>query len=195
MNEEIKTTVSESDASPIFDVDDADETSGKETEVTTEEDNKITLTQSELDKKIQSETDKIRTKYSKEIKELKDKIATLIPKELTPAEIEMESRLKTLEKKQQELDGKERFLNLQTSLSEHNLPKSMATQIKDDIDVTEFAKAIDDIVAERVKGKGYQPTTHTANEGVTQDMWNAMVYSQRAELYAKNPELYKKYIN
>jgi Fe2+ transport system protein B len=195
MNQEIaeKMTINESDASPEIDVDD---TSGKEAEVSTEkEEEKITLTQSELDKKIQSETDKIRTKYSKEIKELKDKIATLIPKELTPAEIEMEDRLNVLEKKQQELDGKEKFLNLQTALSEHNLPKSMAHLIKDDVDVTEFSKAIDEIVAERVKGKGYQPTTHTANEGITQEMWNAMVYSQRAELYAKNPELYKKYMN
>ena len=45
-----------------------------ETETTGSENENITLTADELAKRIQSETDKVRTKYSKEIKELKERL-------------------------------------------------------------------------------------------------------------------------
>lgn len=53
----------------------------------------IQMTQDDFDKAIQSAEDKIRTKYSKEVKQLQDKISTLSPVEKSKGEIEFENRL------------------------------------------------------------------------------------------------------
>ncbi len=77
---------------------------GSATEVTDENtgttEETITLTQTELNKRIQSETDKIRTKYSSDIKALEAKIKELTPVEKSDAEIDFEKRLAALEAKE-----------------------------------------------------------------------------------------------
>ena len=47
----------------------------------------ITYTQADLDKKVQSETDKVRTEYSKKVKDLEAKIKELTPVEKSEKEI------------------------------------------------------------------------------------------------------------
>ena len=51
---------------------------GSETTETEQQADTITLTQEDLNKRIQSAEDKLRTKYSKQIKELEKQIADLI---------------------------------------------------------------------------------------------------------------------
>ena len=86
-----------------------------ETETTGSVNENIILTADELAKRIQSETDKVRTKYSKEIKELKAKIAELTPVEKSQTEIDLEKRLKALEEREHKMAFNEsltaRFVN------------------------------------------------------------------------------------
>ena len=52
-----------------------------------------TFTQEDVDKKVQSECDKLRTSYSKQIKNLEDKIKELTPVELSDTEKELNRRI------------------------------------------------------------------------------------------------------
>jgi methanogenic corrinoid protein MtbC1 len=72
-----------------------------------------TYSEEEVAKRIQSEADKVRTKYVEKVKALEAKLAELSPT-LTPAEIEMRERLEALEAQQAEVARKEAFLDLQT---------------------------------------------------------------------------------
>ena len=49
----------------------------------------ITLTDEEIQKKIQGAEDKVRTEYSKKIKTLEEELKTLKPKEKSKSEIEI----------------------------------------------------------------------------------------------------------
>lgn len=157
-------------------------------------DTPITYTEEDVSKKVQSETDKVRTEYTKKLKKLEDRLAELEPKDLSPAELEMKRRLDELETKQAEVEAKEELLNLQSRLSEMNLPKSLVTYLNGNCDVGEFAKMIDGIVIERNKGLGYQPTPHVNADGMTQEKWKKLNYSQKVELYNSNPDLYNKFM-
>lgn len=149
----------------------------------------ITMTQEDYDKKIQSEGDKIRTHYSKEIKKLEDKIKELSPIEKSDAENELDNRLAQLEIKQKEIENKERFLILQTSLQAKNLDKIFADYIKSDIDIDAFETVITNTVNDRVKSIGYIPTSHQTNTSVTADKWKKMSYSEKEKVMNTNPEL------
>ena len=151
----------------------------------------VTFTEEDVVKKVQSETDKVRTEYTKKLKKLEDRIAELEPKDLSPAELEMKRRLDELEDKQKQVEAKEELLNLQAQLTELNLPKSLVTFLNGNTNVGEFAKVIDQIVIDRNKGLGYKPTPHTSGDGMTQEKWSKLPYSQKVELYNSNPELYE----
>jgi hypothetical protein len=70
----------------------------------------------------------------------------------------------------------------------------MATYLTGDIDIAEFAKLIDNIVVERNKGQGYQPSQHAPADGMTPEKWRKLSYSQRAELYDRDPTTYSAFI-
>lgn len=154
----------------------------------------LNITQEDFDKKVQSESDKIRTHYSKEIKKLEDKIKELSPVEKSEAEKALDDRLAQLEAKQKEVEDKEHFLTLQTSLQAKNLDKALADYVKADIDVNAFETAITAIVNDRVKGAGYIPTSHQSNAGMTSDKWKNLSYSERVKFQEQNPEQAKAFL-
>src|SRR5690554_4098980 len=78
-----------------------------------------------LEKYIQSEQDKLRTKYTQQIKELEK----YKPKNKTEEEKQLEERLKELENKQKEIEKKERQYKIQDTLIENELPKELAKYI------------------------------------------------------------------
>lgn len=172
-----------------------------DTETTTEDietkadgadnDTTVTYTEEEVSKKIQSETDKIRTKYSKEIKELKAKIEELSPTK-TEAELEIERRLAELEKSQAEVNAQKQFLEMQNTLKSKGIDEKIATYLKDDVDLEEFAITFNSIISEMAKGKGFVPTDHPTGDNITVEEFKKMSYDKRAELYTKNPTLYQK---
>lgn len=134
---------------------------------------------------IQSETDKVRTKYNKEIKELKEKL----PVEKTEAEIALEERLKAIEEKEQALAKQEHLNNLSKQLSDKGLNGEIAKylNIAEDGELDEIFKLI---VGD--KSNTYKPSNHvdTANGGITKEQFAKMSYSERTNLYNTDRELY-----
>lgn len=151
----------------------------------------VTYTEEEVSKKIQSETDKIRTKYSKEIKELKEKIEELSPTK-TEAELEIERRLAELEKSQAEVNSQKQFLEMQNTLKAKGIDENIAAFLKDDVNLEEFSAMFNNILSEKVKSKGYVPANHPTGDNITAEQFKSMSYDERADLYTKNPTLYQK---
>lgn len=175
-----------------------------DTETTTEEvvtetetdgaDEPVTFTEEEVAKKIQSAEDRLRRKYSDEIKELKAKISELEPVELSDEQKEIERLKAELEKSQAEANAQKQFIDLQNSLKAKGIDEKIATYLKDGVDLEEFATTFDSILSEKAKVKGFVPTDHPTGDNITVEQFKAMSYSQRTELYTKNPTLYEKLV-
>lgn len=164
-----------------------------ETKVDGADDNKepVTYTEDEVSKKIQSAEDRLRSRYSKEIKELKAKIEELSPTK-TEAELEIERRLADLEKSQAEVNAQKQFLELQNTLKVKGIDEKIATYLKNGVDVEEFATTFNSILSDKAKAKGFVPTEHPTGDNITVEQFKAMSYDKRVELYTKNPTLYEK---
>lgn len=130
-----------------------------------------------VDKIVQSEGDKIRTKYSKEMNDLKAKL----PKEKSDSEIDLENRLKELERKESEYQIKDK-------LTELGLPQQLAGFLKG-VDGLEQLK---DVFNENSLKNSFKPNGHKSNDTtITKEQFKKMDYSQREQLFDSNPELYK----
>ena len=152
-----------------------------ETEETTET---ITLTQEELDKRLQSAEDKLRTKYSKQIKDLEKKIADAKPVEKSAQEQDYERRLAALE-------AREKAQTLNEALDAKGIDRSMARFLNDDVNVDDLATAIDTLVTNRNRTNSYVPTGHKTGETLTKEDFKKMSMDEKERLYNENPELYK----
>ena len=139
------------------------------------------MTKDEYSKAIQSAEDKLRTSYSKQIKELQAKL----PHEKSDEEKDYEDRLSKLE-------AKEKRLNLIDSLTSKNIDKSFADYLKDDVDVEKFGTAIDNLVNAKLSESGFKPSGHSNNTKISKDKWKKMNYHEKQDFYEKNPELAKK---
>lgn len=152
----------------------------------------VTMSQEDYDKAIQSATDKVRGKYSKEIKELKDKIKELTPVEKTQAEIDLENRIAALEESERAVATQKKRLEMQELLSSKGLDKSLIDFVKEDTDIEALAGVIDGIVKGKVKNNAFVPSNHSSDETVSQEEFRKMSYSQKVELQKKSPELFKR---
>lgn len=148
----------------------------------------VAMTQTELDKKIQSETDKVRTKYSEQIKELEAKVKELTPVQKSEAELDYEKRLAALE-------AREKAATLNDSLKANGISKEMAKYLKDDVDVSALAETLKSIVGTEVDKhlteEGFVPTGHKSGNPLTKENFKKMNMSEKERLYAENPDLYK----
>lgn len=158
-------------------------------------DNKsVTFTEDEVNKKIQSAEDKLRTKYVKEIKDLQEQVKKLSPVEKTQAEIDIENRLAALEASEKAVADRERKIAVQEKLSGSGLDKALADYLKDDVDVDALSSIVENIVKSRMKNNGYVPNEHGSDEKVTPEDFKKMTYSQKVEYSQKHPESYKRLI-
>lgn len=156
-------------------------------------DNKsVTYTEDEVSKKIQSAEDKLRTSYSKQIKDLQDQIKKLSPVEKSESEIAIENRLAELEKAQAEVNAQKAFLSLQDTLQSKGIDKALATFLKADVDVDAFVTAFNSAMKEVTKTTGYVPDSHNAGDKITAEQWSKMKYSEKVDIMNKSPELYKR---
>lgn len=156
-------------------------------------DNKsVTYTEDEVAKKIQSAEDKLRRKYSDEIKDLQDQIKKLSPVEKSESEIAIENRLAELEKAQAEVNAQKAFLSLQDTLQGKGIDKALATYLKADVDVDAFVTAFNNAMKEVTKDKGYVPDSHNAGDKITAEEWGKMKYSEKEKISRENPELFKR---
>ncbi len=151
-----------------------------------------TFTQEDVDKKVQSECDKLRTKYVKEIKDLQEQIKKLSPVEKSESEIAIENRLAELEKAQEEVNAQKAFLSLQDTLKGKGIDKALATFLKVDVDVDAFVTAFNNAMKEVTKDKGYVPDSHNAGDKITAEEWGKMKYSEKEKISRENPELFKR---
>lgn len=147
---------------------------------TNQEPEQLTMSREDFEKAIQSETDKVRTKYVQQVKELEDKLAELTPQELTPEQ----ARIAELEAA---LSAKE----TQAALTNKGVNADLIPFLKDGIDADELVNVLGQLVNSRMAANGYVPQGHAANEGVTAEQFKTLNYQKRAELYAKNPTAYK----
>lgn len=147
---------------------------------TNQEPEQLTLTRDEFEKAIQSETDKVRTKYVQQVKELEGKLLELTPTELTPEQ----ARIAELEA---ELSAKE----TQAALTSKGVSADLIPFLKDGVDADELVNVLERLVNSHMAANGYVPQGHAANEGLNAEQFKALNYQDRASLYERNPNAYK----
>lgn len=140
-----------------------------------------------VNKAIQSEADKVRTEYSKKIKDLEGKL----PKELSADEKALQERIKAFEEKEKALQEKELRINLQAKLKDKGLSEQLADYLKvqgvEDLEtyITDIAKVIN------VQLDSYKPKGHEGRSSkITKEQFNKMSYVERMNLYNTNKNLY-----
>lgn len=151
----------------------------------TEQEETISMSKADYDKSIQSAEDKLRTKYSKQIKEMEEKITALTPKEKSENELALEKRLA-------EVTAKEKRLSMIDTLVSKNIDKGLVDYLRDDVDIDSFEKLISSMVNNRLVATGYKPQNHQNNESISKDAWKKMSYSEKQEIFRTNPELAKQ---
>ena len=142
-----------------------------------------------VQKYAQSEADKVRTNYSKQLKDVNDELNKYKPKEKTEEEKSIEARIKALEDREAEISKKERQVQVKGKLEELGLPTGLADYLnfKNDEDIEKVGGEL----AKYFLENGNKPTNHSKSKPVTKEQFNKMSYAQRAQLYQDNPELYK----
>ncbi|HSH50517.1 MAG TPA: hypothetical protein VK982_02230 [Bacteroidales bacterium] len=141
------------------------------------------FTQEQLNTKVQSETDKVRTEYSKKIKDLESKL----PKEKTKKELELEERLA-------DLDAKEKEYKIKDMLNKEKLPTELSKYINiADDDIDNAGQEITNILNNYMLDNNHKPKKHNkSGDAITKEQFSKMNYAERIKLEQSNPELYKK---
>lgn len=161
-------------------------------ETTREDVDTVTMSKTDYDRAIQSAEDKIRGHYSKEIKDLKDKIKELTPVEKSQAEIDLENRIAALEESERIVASQKKRLEFQENLTNKGLDKSLVDFLKEDTDIDALVSVVDGIVKSRMKSTGYVPSEHSSDDKITPEEFNKMSYSQKLNVMQSQPELYKR---
>ena len=169
------------------------------TEVNTTKDSyKGFMSKEDSTKFTQSETDKVRTEYSKQIKGFEDKIKILEPVTKTDAEKAMDARVLAIEDREKLATSKEKLLSTTDMLKAQGLPAELAKLLQS-VKAEEVETEITSLKAvfEALKlDNSYKPSTHKAsNESMTKDQFKVLSYTERASLYTSNPTLYTKLSN
>lgn len=169
-------------------------TEKQEQEVATKEETK-TFTEEDLNKKIQSETDRVRTEYSKKIKQMEEELKELRPKEKSQEQLDMEQRIKALEQKEKEVQAKERLLNINNKLVEKGLPQGLTKflNVEGLEDVETSLNELKEIFNNNALNNSFKPQKHNSSkEAISKEQFNKMSYMERQKLYETNQELYNK---
>lgn len=156
--------------------------------------NEMNLTEEQLanvQKYVQSETDKVRTKYSAELKTANEELAKYKPVEKSETEKALEARLKALEDKEAELNAKERSQLIASKFKEKGLPEELASLVSIGENIDEDIEKVGTALGNYFLNTSYKPESHANNKGITREQFKRMSYMERAKLYQENPELYK----
>ena len=144
-----------------------------------------------VQKYVQSHEDRIRTDYSKRLKDANDELAQYKPKEKSDAEKALEERITALDNREKELANKEKAMTIANKLKEKELPEGLAQYLSvgDDVD-----NAIDEVGAlfgNYFLSGSNKPSNHTTNKGITKKDFQKMGYMERTKLFQENPTLYE----
>lgn len=156
--------------------------------------NELNLSEEQLasvQKYVQSETDKVRTKYSQELKTANDELAKYKPVEKSETEKALEQRLKALEDREAQLNAKERSQQIASKFKEKGLPEELAQYISIGENIDEDVEKVGAALGNYFLNANYKPESHASNKGITREKFSKMSYMERSKLYKENPELYK----
>lgn len=157
------------------------ENTGKET---TNDDDILSISKSDLDKRIQSETDKIRTKYVEKIKSLETRIKELTPPKKSDEELDFEKRLASLE-------AREKKMALSDALNKKGISNELSDFLRDDADVDALSSVIEGMINKKLKTDSYTPGGHKSGERLTKEDFRRLSMDERERLYLESPELFK----
>lgn len=140
---------------------------------------------------VQSHEDRIRTDYSKRLKDANDELMKYKPVEKSDSEKALEERLSALEAKEKELANKEKAMTIADKLKEKELPTELAKylNIGDDVDTT--LDELGTMFGNYFLNGSNKPGNHNTNKGITKQDFKQMSYAERAKLFRENPALYQ----
>ena len=156
--------------------------------------NELNLNEEQLalvQKYVQSETDKVRTKYSTELRTANEELLKYKPIEKTETEKALEQRLKALEDKEAELNKKERNQQIASKFKAKGLPEELAQYMLIGDNIDEDVDKVGAALGNYFLNSNYVPQSHASDKGVTKEQFSRMSYMERAKLFKENPELYK----
>lgn len=140
---------------------------------------------------LQSEGDKIRTKYSNELRTVKEELNQYKPAQKSDSEIQFENRMKELKAREQKLLAKERQTELSSKLTELGLPTELGQYLNLGEDVDAGLEAVSVAINGYLLNNGNKPSNHSKQQSVTKSDFKKMSYGEKAQLFQDNPELYK----
>ena len=149
----------------------------------------------QVNKLVQSETDKVRTDYSTKLRTANDELAKFKPIEKSDSEKALEERLLALETKEKEIANKEKAMTIAEKLKGKNLPSELAQYLNVGDNVDEVIEKVGTTIGNYFLANGNKPTNHNTNKGITKSDFAKMSYGNRAKLFQENPELYKALAN
>ena len=148
-------------------------------------------TKAQVEKLIQSETDRVRTEYSQKLKTVNEELNQYKPKEKSDAEKALEERISALEAKEKELANKEKAMTIANKLKEKELPEGLAKYLSVGDDIDKTIEEVGTLFGNYFLNGSNKPSNHNTNKGITKKDFKRMGYAERAKLYSENPELYK----
>lgn len=165
------------------------------------------LTMDEVRKLIQSETDKVRTEYSKRLKEAQAEVERLAKEKMSEeekAEFERQKLQKELEEKERALLERELNLLAVDLLTEAKMPLEFKEFVVGADEETTKAKvatlkklwtdALEKAVQERFKEKGRDPYDTSGSGDTVKNPWSKEHFNltEQGRLLRENPELAKQ---
>lgn len=144
---------------------------------------------------IQGAEDRVRTDYSKKLKDTTSELAKYKPNEKSDAEKQLEEKMKELELKEKELNNKTKIYEVEGKLSELGLPKELGKFLNIGDNIDESIKEVGTCVNSYFLNNGSKPNTHSKQQGVTKEQFKSMSYGERAKLLQTNPDLYNMLSN
>lgn len=144
-----------------------------------------------VSKYVQSETDKVRTDYSKKLKDANDEITRLKPVEKSESEKALEERISALEAREREIANREKAMTIANKLKEKEIPVELAKYLNIGDDMDTAIEELGTVFGNYFLNGSNKPSNHNTNKGITKEDFKKMSYSERAKLYSENPTLYQ----
>ena len=146
----------------------------------------------ELVKKyVQSETDKVRTDYSKKLKDANDELTKYKPQEKSDSEKALDERISALEQREKAMADKERAMTIAQKLKDKGIPESLAQYLNLGEDIDADVEKVGTALGNYFLDGTDKPFNHRTNKGITKEDFKKMSYSERAKLFNEDNALYK----
>lgn len=145
----------------------------------------------QVEKLIQSETDRVRTEYSQKLKTVNEELNQYKPKEKSDSEKALEERIAKLEAKEAEINAKEQAMTLASKLNEKNLPSDLAKYLNVGEDMDKTIEEVGALFGNYFLDGSNKPTNHSTNKGITKKDFQKMGYVERTKLFQENPSLFE----